>query len=205
MKQNIIVLPLIEGQTTHEYKVAKGASLTLLLTSFGGKNIDSQVTVRLQGAGAYATILGVVVGKGEGTVKINTLQKHEAPDTKSNLLVKSVLQDQARCVIDGGIRVEKNAQKTDAYQRNENLLLSSEAYAESKPSLEILANDVRCTHGATVGPVSEEELWYLSTRGIPKAQAERLVVEGFFSSALELVSDEKVRYRILQEVQNALA
>jgi Fe-S cluster assembly protein SufD len=96
--------------------------------------------------------------------------------------------------------VEKKAQKTDAYQRNANLLLSETAYAESKPSLEILANDVRCTHGATVGPVSDEELWYLATRGIPKKQAESLIVEGFFKSALEFVDDESVKSAILQSV-----
>jgi Fe-S cluster assembly protein SufD len=199
-----IIQALEEGQSTHEYTVKKDSSLTVVLTAFDPKQIDSRVTVRLQGSGAQATIIGIVVGKQEGNVKIHTLQKHEAPQTTSNLLVKSALFGNARCIIDGGIRVEKKAQKTDAYQRNENLLLSEDAYAESKPSLEILANDVRCTHGATVGPVSKEELWYLATRGISSKKAERIIVEGFFASALERVEDETVRNEILQNVIDAV-
>jgi Fe-S cluster assembly protein SufD len=200
----IIVQTLKEGQSVYEYAVKKDSSLTVVLVAIDVKNVDSSVTVKLQGAGAAATIIGIVVGQGDDNIKINTLQKHEAAGTTSNLLVKSALSGNARCIIDGGIRVEKKAQKTDAYQRNENLLLSETAYAESKPSLEILANDVRCTHGATVGPVSQEELWYLSTRGIPLQKAEMIVVEGFFSSALERVDDKQIRTEILQKVTNAL-
>jgi len=196
----LVVQPLKEGQSDHEYSVKKDKSLTLVLTAIDTKKIDASVVVRLSGSGASATIIGFVVGSKHADIKINTLQKHEAPDTTSNLLIKSALSGEARCVIDGGIRVEKKAQKTDAYQRNENLLLSATAYAESKPSLEILANDVRCTHGATVGPISQEEVWYLATRGISEETAQGLIVEGFFRSALDLVSDERVRSGILKSV-----
>lgn len=199
-----IVTYLKEGESQHEYTVKKDSSLTLVLMVIGLDNVDARVSVSLLGAGAKATIIGVVIGDKKANVKITTLQRHEAPETTSNLLVKSVLYGRARCVIDGGIRVEKVAQKTDAYQRNENLLLSEDAYAESKPSLEILANDVRCTHGATVGPIPEEELWYLATRGIPKKRGESLIVEGFLTSALDLVSDESVRYRILNDLWQRL-
>jgi Fe-S cluster assembly protein SufD len=201
---NVIVLPLSDGVSMHEYTVKKNASLTLVVTAIASKMIDTTVVVRLMGTGAQATIIGIVAAADGADIKINTLQKHEAPETTSNLLVKSVLAADARCMVEGGIRVEKKAQKTDAYQRNENLLLSSDAYAESKPSLEILANDVRCTHGATVGPISEEEVWYLGTRGIDRVEAQRLIVEGFFAQALERVSDESVKYRILQSVQRVI-
>lgn len=199
-----VVEHLKEGESRHNYTVKKDSSLTLVLMVIGLNNVDARVSVRLLGTGAKATIIGVVIGDKKANVKITTLQRHEAPETTSNLLVKSALNGRARCVIDGGIRVEKVAQKTDAYQRNENLLLSEDAYAESKPSLEILANDVRCTHGATVGPISQEELWYLATRGISKKRGESLIVEGFLTCALDLVSDESVRYRILNDLWQRL-
>lgn len=197
-----IVYPLAEGESKKEYVVQE--DVVLIFTAIHAKKIDATINVQLVESGSSATILGIVVGDNDADIKIHTLQQHQAYDTTSNLLVKSALSGSARCVIDGGIRVEKEGQKTNAYQRNENLLLSEDAYAESKPSLEILANDVRCTHGATVGPVSEEELWYLATRGIGKKQGEALIVAGFFRSALELVSDESVRNRIFQAVEKAV-
>ena len=204
MKHTTVHYVIPEGKSLKEFRVNENSSLTLVISAINVQNIDASVSVRLLHQGASATIIGVVMGDMNADINLHTLQKHEAPDTTSNLLVKSALKGSARCVIDGGIRVEKKAQKTNAYQRNENLLLSGDAYAESKPALEILANDVRCTHGATVGPISPDELWYLATRGIGKAKAEALIVEGFFRSALDLVSDESVRYRILQRVLGAI-
>lgn len=200
-----IVQSVTEGQSRHEYTVPKNSSLTLIISAIGLNQVDATVKIRLSGSGASATIVGVVIADQKAHIKLNTIQQHEAAGTTSNLLVKSALFGDSRCVMDGGIRVEKNAQKTDAYQRNENLLLSDSAYAESKPALEILANDVRCTHGATVGPISPDELWYLATRGIGLAAGEALIVEGFFRSALDLVSDEAARYRILRSVQKFLS
>ncbi len=190
------LLQVCEGQSNLKFIVKKNLTLVFLARHSCELSLQVRLTVRR----AKATIIGIVIGGKKANIKINTLQRHEAPETTSNLLVKSALSGEARCIIDGGIRVEKKAQKTDAYQRNENLLLSDKAYAESKPSLEILANDVRCTHGATVGPVSAEEVWYLSTRGISKRAGESLIVQGFFRSALELVDDETVRSAILTSI-----
>ena len=113
--------------------------------------------------------------------------------------------DHAACLYDGGIRVEKEAQKTDAYQRNENLLLSEGAHAQSKPSLEILANDVRCTHGATVGKIPEDQLWYLATRGIGKKRGQGLIVSGFLGSALVSIDDTSVVESIKERIASSLA
>lgn len=199
-----IIENITNGIKSYDYKVRKNEHLTLILLALHKKNMDVMVRVRLVGSGARATIIGIVIGSGNSVLKLHTLQSHEAPDTTSNLLVKSALDDAALCVIDGGIRVEKSAQKTDAYQRNENLLLSSKAHAVSKPSLEILADDVRCTHGATVGPVSREEMWYLLTRGISKTRATSLIVQGFFRKAIDLVSDESTRTSLWQTIDEAL-
>lgn len=166
---------------------------------------EVSVRVRLVGRGATAQIIGIVVGRGKGYISLHTLQHHEAPETTSNLLVKGVLYDEATFTYDGAIRVDPKAQKTDAYQRNENLLLSARAHAESKPTLEILANDVRCTHGATIGPISEEQLWYLATRGVAKKNAEHLIVSGFLGHALEKVTDLSVRTSVADRIATLVA
>ncbi len=202
--EETIVHYLKDGSSTLEYEVGANTSFALILAATKPAKIDARVTVRLIGSGAQATIVGIIVGNKNADIHLTTLQRHEAPDTTSNLLVKSALSGDAKCIVDGAIRVEKDAQKTDAYQRNENILLSDTAYAESKPALEILANDVRCTHGATVGPISQEEVWFLASRGIPPKQAEQLIVEGFFNAALKIVADESVRYRILKDVRSAI-
>ncbi len=171
---------------------------TLNLVFFVKDTADVDLEVRLVRPGARAVITGIVFGSGETKISIHTMQIHEAPETLSDLLVKSVLSDRAKCLYDGGIRVEKRAQKTDAYQRNENLLLTGRAYAESKPSLEILANDVRCTHGAATGPVDGEQLWYLATRGMPQPQGETLITEGFIRSALMRLPDARIINKLWQ-------
>ncbi|MBI5619949.1 SufD family Fe-S cluster assembly protein [Candidatus Gottesmanbacteria bacterium] len=193
-----------EGTSRFQYIVGEGGNLTLLLLALGRVKSSVEATVRLAGKGASATIVGIILGKNNASLAIHTLQQHEVPETTSNLLVKTVLADGATCVYDGGIRVEKRAQKTDAYQRNENLLLSADAHAESKPRLEILADDVRCTHGATVGHIPEDQLWYLATRGIPSGKGQDLIVSGFLKSALDIVTDENVRNELDTFVSRAV-
>ncbi len=194
----------VEKIQRKEFVVGKGESLTLALLAVRSHTKEAHYAVRLQGKGASAKIIGLIVGKDSSELHLHTLQIHEAPETTSDLLVKSVLGDTAQLYYDGAIRVDRRAQKTDAYQRNENLLLSDGAHAESKPTLEILANDVRCTHGATVGTLSKEELWYLATRGIPPASGKRLIVEGFLESAVEKISDTIQRGGIKKKLWQAL-
>ena len=171
----------LAGMSEKEYTVDSGVHLFLTMRS--SASCDARVTVVLNGTGASATITGVLIGKKHTKQVLHTMQIHVAAETTSNLLIKTVLSGRALSIYDGGVRIEKSAQKSDAYQRNENLLLSDHAYAESKPSLEILANDVRCTHGATVGPVDPTQLWYLMSLGISKKKAQDVIVEGFIQSA----------------------
>lgn len=199
-----IVENIPEGDSHFEYAVGRDANLTLVISSYYVTVAQASIKVRLVGIGAQTTIIGVIVGDKTSKVTLHTLQQHEAPETTSDLLVKTVLKDHATCIYDGGIRVEKEAQKTNAYQRNENLLLSEKTYAESKPSLEILANDVRCTHGATVGPIDSEQLWYLSTRGIANSKGEQLIVDGFINSALMRVADTRVRGALQKRFTHAV-
>lgn len=198
------IVELPEGESSYEYIVSGGVTCAIVVRAFHPKEINSKISVRLTGSHATATILGLVIAKSDASIQLHTMQYHEAPDTTSNLLVKTALWDRAKSSVEGGIRVELGAQKTNAYQRNENLLLSPNAVAISKPSLEILADDVRCTHGATMGPISEEELWYLSTRGISKALAEPLIITGFFQKGIDTITDEIVRDALSQSVVDAL-
>ncbi len=158
---------------------------------------DVHISVRLIGMGAQARIIGLVMGHSHHRIAVHTEQLHEAPETTSNLLVKAALKDDAQFFYDGVIRVARVAQKSDAYQKNENLLLSPNAHARSDPALEILANDVRCTHGSTTGKLNEDQLWYLASRGLSPTQGEELLVKGFFEHATAMISDtisqEKIR------------
>lgn len=197
-----IRISIPSGKSEWNYEVKRGVHLFLTCTSVS--SCDTRITVTLVGEGASATITGICIGKDTMKQIIHTMQIHKAPGTTSDLLVKTVLSGHAACRYDGGIRVEKSAQKTDAYQRNENLLLSEHAYAESKPSLEILANDVRCTHGATVGPINEEQMWYLASRGISKEHASHLIAVGFIQSALDRVTDTEALLTLQHELSDAV-
>jgi Fe-S cluster assembly protein SufD len=167
------------------YSVGGNSRLTLALLI--DQSVDLNVTVNLTKPHSQATVVGLV--KGNGMVRLNTMQHHVAPDTTSNLLVKSVLGGGTDFSFTGIIRLEKTAQKTDAYQRNDNLIISDTAHAQSRPVLEILANDVRCTHGSATGRFNPEELWYLMSRGISRSNAEKLITYGYWQSGLNLIAD----------------
>jgi Fe-S cluster assembly protein SufD len=138
-------------------------------------------------------VTGAYFADGTQHLDYDTFQEHIAPNTTSDFAFKGALRDQATTVWRGMIRVEREAQKTNAYQENRNLLLSPKAHADAIPGLEILANDVRCTHGATLGQVDREQLFYLMTRGLSRPEAERLIVRGFFQDVLDRIELEPVR------------
>ncbi len=153
-----------------------------------------------QGPGAHSEILGILFGKDAQHFDFHTLQDHVSPHTGSDLLYKSALRDRSRSIYTGLIRIRKEAQKSDAYQANRNLLLSQGAKADSIPMLEIEANDVRCTHGVAAGPIDEEQAFYLMSRGLSPEQAESLIVEGFFHEVLRRIPLQTLDEELLQEV-----
>ncbi|GAC1450227.1 MAG: Fe-S cluster assembly protein SufD [Ktedonobacterales bacterium] len=175
---------------------------TLILHSIelGSQLSKGRVETIMQGAGSSARLLGLYFGDGQQHLDRYTLQDHRAPNATSDLLFKGVLTDRARSVYSGLIRVHPHAQKTDAYQQNRNLLLSRTARADSIPNLEIGANDVRCTHGATVGKVDEEELFYLMCRGLTRVDATRLIVEGFVDPLIAEVPIAGLRESLRREI-----
>jgi len=198
--KKLVIKNITHGELREDYAIKKDSHLTLVYVVIGSSDIFLSPSIHLAGENSSATLLGLVSGKGDAHIHITTLQHHVAKNTTSNLLVKSVLSDSSRCVYEGGIVVDAPAQKTDAYQRNENLLLDPNTKATSSPALEILANDVRCTHGAVVKTFDEAEIWYLLSRGIDRRTARSMIAEGFLTSALTLVENELERIRIEQQV-----
>ncbi|MBI5019056.1 SufD family Fe-S cluster assembly protein [Candidatus Gottesmanbacteria bacterium] len=195
-KDTTIVKAVTRGTFREDFAVGKNAHLIVVYVVAAKGKMELYPSVHLTGAGATATLIGLVTGTGSAEVKMSTLQHHKAPNTTSNLLVKSILSDNSSFAYDGSITVDKKAQKTDAYQRNENMLLDTETQAISSPALEILANDVRCTHGATVKTIDENELWYLASRGIDPESARAMIASGFLRSAFSLIQDDDTRSRV---------
>ena len=158
----------------------------------GARQARHESFSQLQAPGAHSEMLALTVAHGTQEFDQRTLQIHQAPNTSSNLLYKNALMDQAKTIFSGLIVVDPDAQKTDAYQSNRNLMLSDEAEANSLPGLEIQANDVRCTHGATSARIDREQEFYLEARGIRPAQAQELLVFGFFEEVLGKIENEQL-------------
>jgi Fe-S cluster assembly protein SufD len=177
----------------HRALLQRDSELDWVLGGFGSKRGKVWIENDLVGAGATSRVTGAYFADGDQHLDYDTFQEHAAPNTESDFAFKGALRERATAVWRGMIRVEENAQKTNAYQENRNLLLSNEAHADSIPGLEIMANDVRCTHGATLGRINREELFYLMARGLSRAEAERLIVRGFFQDVLDRIELEPVR------------
>jgi Fe-S cluster assembly protein SufD len=178
---------------THHARVERDAELDWVAGGFGSKKGKTRIQNDLAGRGAASRVTGAYFADGTQHLDYDTFQEHIAPDCESDFHFKGALRDEAAAVWRGMIRVEKDAQKTNAYQECRNLMLSPTTHAVPIPGLEILANDVRCTHGATVGRVNREDLFYLMSRGLQRPEAERLIVRGFFQDVLDRIELEPVR------------
>lgn len=181
---------------TQKAHLEDGSSLTSLTLSLGGRLTKGHIESIVEGKGATSYLYGLVVGDGRQQFNHNTLQDHRAQETESDQLFKAALKDESKSVFIGNIRVRKSGGGTNAYQANRNLLLSKGATSDSIPTLEIEANDVKCTHGSATGGLDEETLFYLRSRGIPRKSAENMLVEGFFEDVLLKLSDESVREKL---------
>jgi len=166
-------------------RVDTDGALTSAQAGLGGEYARTRTDCRLVGRGASGSLQALYFGEGSQTLDFRTFQQHAAPDTTSNLLFKGALGEQSRSIYTGLIKVEKDARGTNAFQTNRNLKLSEDAWAESVPNLEIETNDVHCSHASTVGPIDEDQRFYLESRGVPTDVAERLIVAGFFAEVLE--------------------
>jgi Fe-S cluster assembly protein SufD len=172
--------------------LARDARLRWTVAGLGSRLSKVNQEVVLEGQGADAEVNGVLFTDGAQHLSYHTRQHHQAPHTHSDLLYKGVLEDRSRIVWRGMIRVDPDAQKTDAYQRNDNLVLSRNARADSIPGLEIEADDVRCTHGATAGRVDDDQVFYSMCRGLSRDEAVHMIVEGFFRGVYDRIGLESV-------------
>jgi Fe-S cluster assembly protein SufD len=178
---------------SHHARLGRDARLDWVAGGFGSRKGKTWIQNDLAGEGAESRVTGAYFADGEQHIDYDTFQEHIAPHTTSDFAFKGALRDTATAVWRGMIRVENEAQHTNAYQENRSLMLSPGAHAVPIPGLEILANDVRCTHGATVGRVDRDELFYAMARGLSRAEAERLIIRGFFQDILDRIELEPVR------------
>jgi Fe-S cluster assembly protein SufD len=185
-------------------QVGRDANLEWIFGALGSHLTKNFSEIDLIGEGAVGKMSGFYFTDGKQHLDHDTQQNHLAPRTTSDLLFKGALKDSSRSVWQGMIYVAPGAQKTDGYQANRNLVLSPNARADSIPGLEILADDVRCTHGATVGKIDPDSVFYLLSRGIPYAAAEHLIVEGFFDPIMQRIPFDGVRKRFQQAIVNKM-
>jgi Fe-S cluster assembly protein SufD len=181
-------------------KVDRDANLDWVFAAVGSHLTKDFSDLDLIGEGAFGRMSGFYFTDGKQHLDHDTQQNHFAPNTTSDLLFKGALKEKSRSVWQGMIYVAPGAQKTDGYQANRNLVLSKQARADSIPGLEIMADDVRCTHGATVGKIDPDEMFYLLSRGIRREDAERLIVEGFFDPIMQRIPFEGVQNRLREAI-----
>ena len=173
--------------------IDRDGSIQWTIAAMGSRFTQVSQQVKLAGKGAHSQVNGVMFTRENQQITYNTLQEHVAAGCTSDFLYKAALQDRSRTVWRGMIRVAPGAFKTDGYQRNDNLMLSSECRADSIPGLEIKADDVRCTHGSTSGRVDEELIFYAQSRGFTRQEAVRMIVTGFFQQIFDRITLENVR------------
>jgi Fe-S cluster assembly protein SufD len=184
--------------------VARDATLDWITLGFGSANGKVFQETQLAGPGAHGKVTGAYASRGRQHLDFDTLQEHAAEDTTSDLAFRGILADRSSAVWRGMIKVDPGAQRTDAFQESRNLLLSKKAHADAIPGLEILANDVRCTHAAAIAQIDKEQLFYLRSHGLPEPDANRLVIEGFLQALVERFEEGPVRDRVGAAIERRL-
>ncbi|MDK9698538.1 MAG: Fe-S cluster assembly protein SufD [bacterium] len=180
---------------THQFTIGAHANADVIWGGLGSRIAKSRIIVDLAGEGATAKIGGFVAGNAKQFLDHDTMQHHIARNTNSDLLFKGVVTDRARSVYQGLIVVDKAAQRTDAYQSVKHIILSKNAHVDALPGLEILADDVRCTHGATTSQVNEEQLYYMACRGLSRTAAEELLIEAHLEPILARIPNVELQNR----------
>lgn len=185
--------------------VARDASLDWITLGFGSGNGKVFLETELSGPGAHAKVTGAYATEGKQHLDFDTLQTHAAPNCVSDLAFRGILAGRSSAVWRGMIKVEEDAQQTDAFQESRNLLLGKKAHADAIPGLEILANDVRCTHAAAIAQIDPEQVFYLRARGLPEPDANRLVVEGFLQALVERFAEGPLHDAVAEALDRRLA
>jgi Fe-S cluster assembly protein SufD len=203
-----VSLQVLGDETWHIGRLAARAGRAARLATFsvglGAAYDRSRTDAAADGPGAHCELRSVHLGTGDQVHDVRTMQDHRAPRTTSDLLSKGAVAGASRSVYSGLIRVRRGAVRTEAFQTNHNLVLDARAHADSVPNLDIEENDVRCSHASTVGPVDEDQRYYLESRGVPPERAERLIVLGFFDDIVERCPVPEATGRLRREVGSRL-
>lgn len=188
---------------TQSARIGRDATLSSMTVSLGGSYARTRFDAAMVDRGGHNELLAVYFAEQDQMHDFRTVQHHIAPRTTSDLVFKGAVAGRARSVYSGLIKIGENARGTSANQTNRNLLLSPEASAESVPNLEIENNDVKCSHASAIGPIDEDERYYLESRGVPSDVADRLIVLGFFNELLVRIPDEELRARLITTISEA--
>ncbi|MDP3983002.1 MAG: SufD family Fe-S cluster assembly protein [bacterium] len=194
---DVILIDNKAKETTISLSKNESKTIVILINNATTK-LD--LRVELNGEGAHANILGIVIGNDNQEYNLNTYQIHKAAHTTSDLLVKGVFDGSSKLKYRGLIEIAKNAQNANAFQQENNLILSPLVNIDTRPELEIEANEVRCTHAATIGQINEEELFYLKSRGLSQKKAESLIVAGFLQQVVQRIPEGSVRNKISNDI-----
>ena len=198
------VIIVQDGQLLRSIDVQAGQRTDMVLLVMPGVNCDVKLDVRLSGEGAEANVYGAYVCGGEEKVKIAVDMYHDVPHCNSRQLFKGIAGGTSRVDFYGKIIVAQDAQRTEAYQENHNILLTDGAKVDTKPQLEIYADDVKCSHGATIGRLNEEEQFYMRSRGISLEDAKVLQMISFIAPVLEIIKDESEREQLAARFEDAI-
>ena len=198
------IIIVSEAQLCRQIEVPAGESRDMILLVYPSVSTDIALNVELQGEGAQANIYGAYVCGADERVKIAVDMHHKEPHCNSRQLFKGIAGGKSRVDFYGKIIVAQDAQRTEAYQENHNILLSDDARVDTKPQLEIYADDVKCSHGATIGRLNEEEQFYMRSRGITLEDARVLQMISFLAPVLEAIQDEAKREEIAHQLESAI-
>ncbi|MDO8526270.1 MAG: Fe-S cluster assembly protein SufD [Deltaproteobacteria bacterium] len=182
-------------------EIGRNAKIKWIMDIQGTRLSKTNIETVLVGEGSHAEVMGLVCGNQKQHLELCSLTQHVAPHTTADILIKGTANDQAKIIFQGMIRIEKGAQQTESYMANNNLVLSDKAHADSIPRLEIEADDVKASHGATIGQVDAEQMFYLKTRGLDRESAERLLVEGFYEDIFGRIPVESVRELMRKNIE----
>ncbi|MBR6089877.1 MAG: Fe-S cluster assembly protein SufD [Anaerolineaceae bacterium] len=184
--------------------VEEGGDFHWNICELGGSESYDSLDVRMEGSDSSAIVYGLYFPVKDQLMHIETRQDHLVPHTFSNLHYKGALADSAKAVWEGMIYVDPKAEKTDGYQKNENLMLSDRAQVFAKPGLEIIMDDVKCSHGTTITNIDDDQIFYLTSRGIPEREAEKLVIRGFFDTILNLITYSPIRGKLQDKIDSKM-
>ena len=198
------ILIISDGQQARSMEVEGGQKTDLLIVVMPGVSCDVKLDVKLVGEGAEANIYGAYVCGADERVKIAVDMHHQVPHCNSRQLFKGIAGGSSKVDFYGKIIVAQDAQRTEAYQENHNILLSDDARVDTKPQLEIYADDVKCSHGATIGRLNEEEQFYMRSRGITLEEAKVLQMISFLAPVLENIQDNSERERLTEQLSDAI-